>query len=44
MKEAYFLMFLTPCAKAALHKFPSLKKIIHTRFLLRPRSALGYEG
>ena len=29
-KEGYFLMFLTPCAKAALHKFPSLKKIIHT--------------
>jgi hypothetical protein len=23
-------MFLTPCTKAALHKFPSLKKIIHT--------------
>ena len=23
-------MFLTPCAKAALHKLPSLKKIIHT--------------
>ena len=29
-KEGYFLMFLTPCTKAALHKFPSLKKIIHT--------------
>ena len=29
-QEAYFPMFLTPCAKAALHKSPSLKKIINT--------------
>ncbi|MFT5240069.1 MAG: hypothetical protein ACI9X0_001037, partial [Kiritimatiellia bacterium] len=31
-KEAYFLMFLTPCAQAALQNFKPLIKKTHTRY------------